>query len=192
MGGVPAFCLAPQLVPPFQFAQSIAVHIFWVYLATYNIKTNVPNGQLICILKYHVLKNVAVLTIFACDKVLFNECRRNIKRLREQKRISRQEIVNLIGMHRSNYSKIESSQRELSIAADAKVAGYIGVTIDELVHLRDELPEDVKVEDKTDLEQLKLIQELDPEEKNMVFKMIDTFLTKKKFKDFFKKNVATL
>jgi hypothetical protein len=26
----------------------------------------------------------------------------------------------------------------------------------------------------------------------MVFKMIDTFLTKKKFKDFFQKNIAAL
>ena len=38
----------------------------------------------------------------------------------------------------------------------------------------------------------KLIQELDQEEKNMVFKMIETFLTKKKFKDFFNKNIAAL
>jgi hypothetical protein len=42
------------------------------------------------------------------------------------------------------------------------------------------------------LEQVKLIVELEPEEKNMVFKMIDTFLTRKKFKDFFARNIATL
>lgn len=29
-------------------------------------------------------------------------------------------------------------------------------------------------------------------ERSMIFKMIDSFLTKKKFKDFFNKNVATL
>ena len=52
--------------------------------------------------------------------------------------------------------------------------------------------EDVTVEDKTLMEQVKLIQELEPEEKSMVFKMIDTFLTKKKFKDFFAKNIAAL
>jgi hypothetical protein len=40
--------------------------------------------------------------------------------------------------------------------------------------------------------QVKMIQELEPEEKSMVFKMVDTFLTKKKFKDFFQKNVAML
>jgi len=42
------------------------------------------------------------------------------------------------------------------------------------------------------MEQVKLIAELEEEEKSMVFKMIDTFLTKKKFKDFFQKNIAAL
>ena len=51
---------------------------------------------------------------------------------------------------------------------------------------------DVSLEDKTTVEQVKLIQELDQEEKNMVFKMVETFLTKKKFKDFFNKNIAAL
>jgi len=37
-----------------------------------------------------------------------------------------------------------------------------------------------------------MIRELEPEEKSRIFKMIDTFLTKKKFKEFFQKNVAAL
>jgi hypothetical protein len=54
------------------------------------------------------------------------------------------------------------------------------------------IPDEVTIEDKSLMEQVKLIAELEPEEKNMVFKMIDTFLTKQKFKDFFQKNVAAL
>lgn len=54
------------------------------------------------------------------------------------------------------------------------------------------LPDEVSLEDKSTAEQVKLIQELDQEEKSMVFKMIETFLTKKKFKDFFNKNIAAL
>jgi len=50
----------------------------------------------------------------------------------------------------------------------------------------------VSVEDKTTLEQVRLIQELDDEDKNVIYRMIDTMLTKKKFKDFFNKNIATL
>lgn len=48
------------------------------------------------------------------------------------------------------------------------------------------------MEGKSTTEQVKFIHELDQEEKNMVFKMIETFITKKKFKDFFQKNVAAL
>ena len=48
------------------------------------------------------------------------------------------------------------------------------------------------IEDKSLMEQVKLIAELEPGEKKMVFKMMDTFLTKKEFKDFFQKNNAAL
>ena len=63
---------------------------------------------------------------------------------------------------------------------------------DESVNFDGNIPDEVTIEDKSLMEQVKLIAELEPEEKNMIFKMIDTFLTKKKFKDFFQKNVATL
>jgi transcriptional regulator with XRE-family HTH domain len=116
----------------------------------------------------------------------------NIRRLREQRGVKQQEIADLIGMHRSNYSKIESGQREISIAALDKIASFFNVTLDELVHMGEEVPEEVTIEDKTVLEQLKLIEGLEEEDKHMIFKMIDTFLTKKKFKDFFNKNVASL
>jgi hypothetical protein len=48
------------------------------------------------------------------------------------------------------------------------------------------------VEDKTPLEKVKLIDELEEDEQNMVFKFIDSLLNKKKFKDFFQKNIAAL
>ena len=66
------------------------------------------------------------------------------------------------------------------------------LTIDELVHLGDDLPEEIQVKDKSSLEQLKLIQELNEEDRDTLFKLIDTFITKKKFKDFFQKNIAAL
>jgi len=50
------------------------------------------------------------------------------------------------------------------------------------------VPTEEKLEDKTTMEQLKLINELEPEDKAMVFRLIDTIVTKKKFKDF----VATM
>ncbi|MCC5922076.1 MAG: hypothetical protein JJU23_15475 [Cyclobacteriaceae bacterium] len=60
-----------------------------------------------------------------------------------------------------------------------------------MVNFDGNTPDEVTIEDKSLKEQVKLIDKLELE-KNMVFKMIDTFLTKKKFKDFFTKNVAAL
>lgn len=116
----------------------------------------------------------------------------NIKKIREENGMTQQQIAELIHMHRSNYSKIESGQREISVDALNKIAKYFGMTIDQIVNFDGAIPQEITVEDKTLMEQVKLIQELEPEEKNMVFKMVDTFLTKKKFKDFFQKNVAAL
>ena len=116
----------------------------------------------------------------------------NIKKIREDREIKQAEIADLIGMHRSNYSKIENGQREISLAAIDKIATFFNISIDELVHLGNDIPKEISMEDKTTSEQVKLIQELDQEEKNIVFKMIETFLTKKKFKDFFNKNIAAL
>lgn len=115
-----------------------------------------------------------------------------IKQIREEKELTQQQLAELINMHRSNYSKVESGERDLSIEAINKIAKYFGMTIDQLVNFDGTVPEEVTVEDKTVMEQVKLIQELEPEEKTMVFKMIETFLTKKKFKDFFQKNIAAL
>jgi len=66
------------------------------------------------------------------------------------------------------------------------------ISIDAIVHMEGEVPKDIVIEDKTTSEQMRLIQELDEKDKSIVFSMIDIMLTKKKFKDFFQKNVAAL
>lgn len=124
--------------------------------------------------------------------IIFMSLGQNIKKIREDKNLTQQQIAELIHMHRSNYSKIETGQREISVDALNKIAKYFGMTIDQIVNFDGAIPQKITVEDKTLMEQVKMIQELEPEEKNMVFKMVDTFLTKKKFKDFFQKNVAAL
>jgi hypothetical protein len=62
------------------------------------------------------------------------------------------------------------------------------IILDELVNFKGKVPAEEKIEDKSTLEQLKLINELEPDDKAMVFRLIDTIITKKKFKDF----VATM
>ena len=54
------------------------------------------------------------------------------------------------------------------------------------------IPEEVTIEDKSTIERLNLIQQLDEEDKSAIFRIIDGMITKAKFKDFFQKNVAAL
>lgn len=113
---------------------------------------------------------------------------KNIRKIREEKGFTQIQIAELVNMHRSNYSKIESGERELSVDALQKVAKHFGMTLDELVNFKGVMPTEERIEDKATIEQIKLINELDEEDKAMVFRMIDTIVTKKKFKDF----VATM
>jgi len=97
-----------------------------------------------------------------------------------------------VGLGISHYSKIEKGQREASVELLDNLANLYGITIDQIVHPDMDVPKEVSVEDKTASEQVKLIAELDEKDKSVVFSMIETMLTKKRFKDFFQKNIAAL
>jgi hypothetical protein len=66
------------------------------------------------------------------------------------------------------------------------------MTVDEIIHFEGKVPKEVKIEDKTTNEKLRLIEQLEEEDKQAVYRIIDGMLTKSKFKDFFNKNVAML
>jgi len=116
----------------------------------------------------------------------------NIKHLREERGFLQKQVATEVGLGISHYNKIENGQREASVELLDKLAKFYGFTIDQIVHLDKDVPAEVTLEDKTATEQVRLIAELDEKDKNIVFGMIETMLTKKKFKDFFQKNVATL
>lgn len=66
------------------------------------------------------------------------------------------------------------------------------MTTDQILNSDVDIPNETTLEDKSSIEQLNLIKQLDEDDRSVVFKIIDTMLTKKKFKDFFQKNVAAL
>ena len=116
----------------------------------------------------------------------------NLKAIREQKGLLQKEVANAVGVHPSNYSKMEKGERDVSIEVADKLAKYFGITLDELVHMDGKIPDEVTIVDKSTSERIKLIQQLEEEDKNAIFRIIDGMLTKNKFKDFFNKNIAAL
>ena len=72
------------------------------------------------------------------------------------------------------------------------MAQLFNMSTDQIINYDGKIPKEVVIEDKTAVEQMRLIQQLEDEDKQTIFKLIDKMLTNKKFKDFFAKNVAAL
>lgn len=115
-----------------------------------------------------------------------------IKQLREERGFLQKQVAAEIGLKPAHYNKLEKGMVEPSVEILDKLASLYGITIDQIVHPENNLPQEVTIENKGLLEQVKLIQELEEKDRNTVFNIIDTMLTKAKFKDFFNKNIAAL
>jgi len=100
------------------------------------------------------------------------------------------QVATEVGLGISHYNKIENGQREASVEMLDKLAKFYGISIDQIVHPDNEVPTEIVVEDKTLIEQVRLINALEEKDKNVIFSMLETMITKQKFKDFFNKNVA--
>jgi len=118
----------------------------------------------------------------------------SLKKLRESKELTQQEMADLIHTHRTGYSKMENNQQDIPVDCLILVAKNFGMTVDDIIYFgeKNSMPKEISIDDKATLEQLQLINELDKEEKNILLKLIETFISKKRFKDYLQKNIATL
>ena len=116
----------------------------------------------------------------------------NIKSIREKKNLKQIEVATHIGVDKSAYSKIEKGARALAVEELYKMAQLFNMTTDQIINYDGNIPKEVVFKDKTVIEQMQLIQQLEEEDRTTVFKIIEKMLTTKKFKDFFNKNVAML
>jgi hypothetical protein len=66
------------------------------------------------------------------------------------------------------------------------------MTLDQLINGCGGMPEEPASADKALAEQVRLIAELEADERSMVFKLVDAFLSKKRFREFVQKNIAAL
>jgi transcriptional regulator with XRE-family HTH domain len=116
----------------------------------------------------------------------------NMKAIREEKKLKQIEVATHIGVDKSAYSKIEKDLRAVTVKELQKMAQIFNMTTDQIIHFDGKMPKEMVMEDKTAIEQMRLIQQLDEEDRQTIFRLIDKMLTNKKFKDFFQKNIAAL
>ncbi|MBI3218338.1 MAG: helix-turn-helix transcriptional regulator [Bacteroidetes bacterium] len=111
-----------------------------------------------------------------------------IKKIREARGLSQKEIANMIKMDQSQYSKLEKDKTDPSVSTLAKVAKALGIQLSEL--FANDLLKDVNSYDKSLMEKITLIDQLDEDEKTSLFKIIDGLFSKKKMKDSLTKALA--
>ena len=104
----------------------------------------------------------------------------NIKRLRKEKGLSQAGLASKVGCHLSNINRVETGKYIPSLETVAAIANVLEMPIDYLVNGTEEITEEVRIEDKTLAERMKLLNTLDEEERMVVTKVIDAMLTKRK------------
>ena len=115
-----------------------------------------------------------------------------IKQIRKDKGLQQKAVALEVGLDQSNYNKVENGGREPSLEVLQKLSAILGVSIDELLSPEDnKKPSLVTVEDKTISEKIRLMEQLEEEDKNVLYRMLDTMLTKQKFQNFFEQNLQT-
>jgi len=107
-----------------------------------------------------------------------------ITMLRKQKNLSQGDLAAAIGVDPTQYNRIELGKSIPTLKTVAKLAKALDVTIDALISGEQDFQE-VEIKDKSLFDKVKLIDALLDEEKNIVLKVIDLALSKKKFKEFF-------
>ena len=111
----------------------------------------------------------------------------NIQTIRKNLGLLQKEVALELNLDKSSYSK------EVKVSELKTLSNLFNMSIDDIINYDENTtPKEVVLEDKSENEQIKLINQLDEEDKSTILKIIDTMLTKKKFKDFFNKNIATL
>ncbi len=105
-----------------------------------------------------------------------------IKKVREAKGLTQKEVALSLKMDASQYSRIENGKTDPSFTIVTKIAKALGVTLPELFNA-DEIFTDVHSADKTLMEKIKVIEQLDEQERNSIYNIIDGLFAKKKLKD---------
>ncbi len=105
-----------------------------------------------------------------------------IRKVREAKKLSQKEVALMLEMDQSQYSKIEKGKTDPTTTTLEKIARVLGVELADLF-ASDEIFRDVNSVDKSLMEKIRLIEQLDDKERNSIFTLIDSLITKKRLKD---------
>lgn len=103
-----------------------------------------------------------------------------IKRLRKNKGLGQKQLAEIVGINTTHLSRLETGRYQPSVEVLKKLADALQVTTDYLVSDTDDEAEEIKIQDQSFINKIKLLDSLDEKEKETVINVIDAMLTKKK------------
>lgn len=105
-----------------------------------------------------------------------------IKRIRTAKNLSQKEVALSLEMDQAQFSRIENGKTDPAFSTIEKVAQALGVGLAELVNTEEDIFE-VNSYDKSVIEKMALIDQLEEKEKSAFFTILDALVSKKRLKE---------
>lgn len=105
----------------------------------------------------------------------------NIKKAREAKGRSQKVVALSLKMDQSQYSKTENNKTDPHLSTIEKIADTLGISTEELF-AADKVFKEVYSFDKSLVEKMQLVEQLEETEKSSVYHIIDGLVTKQRLK----------
>lgn len=102
-----------------------------------------------------------------------------IKDLRKQKNLSQSELADKVGISYAQIGRYETKGAQPPAETLKKIADALGVSPDFLIYGTADEKAKTKLSDADLINQFKAIENMDEEDKNVIKKLIDAFITKK-------------
>lgn len=102
-----------------------------------------------------------------------------IKDLRKQKNLSQSELADKVGISYAQIGRYETKGSQPPAETLKKIADALGVSPDFLIYGTSDEKAKTKLSDADLINQFKAIESMDEEDKNVIKKLIDAFITKK-------------
>ena len=104
-----------------------------------------------------------------------------IKEVRKAKGLSQQDMADKMEINRVQYNRIETGKSEVTISNLKRIAKALDIDIVDF--FRKDVSFDINSSDKTLIEKIKLLEQLDDSIKTSIYTFIDTAIANKKFRD---------
>ncbi|EPE82870.1 DNA-binding helix-turn-helix protein [Leptospira noguchii str. 1993005606] len=113
-------------------------------------------------------------------EILAEKLGTNIRSLRSKKGWSQSELADKVGVHLTHINRIENGKYLPSLDTVVLLAEALESSLDILVNGSTESSKDIRIEDQSFAEKIRLLNSLDEEEKKAVTLFLDSLLSKKK------------